>query len=183
MEKDYSRREFLKKGLKVFGGLVASSSLLSFSGCKRKVLFDDKIDGIRVVYSKSGPWDDTNKMEIYDKKGKLIRIIKDYDLKGTGLIYDKKGIRVTQKVDGEEIIGDHYRDRYVVFPENDRTKKIIYAKNFIYKNGIKFKRKDLDSVVETATVEGEYRLGEATDLFRYLKDKIREKVEHNLRRR
>ncbi|MBA7613276.1 hypothetical protein ES703_20522 [subsurface metagenome] len=154
MEKNYSRRDFLKKSVKGLFGLVASGGLLSFIGCKKKSLFDGKIDGQRVIYY-DGPFL-SDRMEIYSD-GKLSKVIKDFD--------------------EDEVIGNHVSDRYVVVI--DENKKITYAQRFVIdENGVKFE--GTDPVSEKAREIGKQRLKEATKLYQDLKEKIGKELESKL---
>jgi len=155
MEKNYSRRDFLKKSVKGISGLVASGGLLSFIGCKKRSLFDGKIDGQRVIYY-DGPFR-SDRMEIYSD-GKLSKVIKDFD--------------------EDEVIGNHVSDRYIVFFR--KNKKITYAQRFVIdENGVKFE--GTDSVSEKAREIGKQRLKEATKLYQDLKEKIGKKLESKLK--
>jgi len=156
MEKNYSRRDFLKKSVKGLFGLVAGAGLLSFfTGCKKKPLFDGKIDGQRVIYYGGIPFL-SDRMEIYSD-GKLSKVIKDFD--------------------EDEVIGNHVSDRYIVFFR--KNKKITYAQRFVIdENGVKFE--GTDPVSKKACEIGKQRLKEATKLYQDLKEKIGKKLESKL---
>jgi len=156
MKKNYSRRDFLKKSVNGVFGLVASGGLLSFIGCKKKSLFDGKIDGQRVIYY-DGSTFSSDRMEIYSG-GKLSKVIKDFN--------------------EDEVIGNHVSDRYIVFFR--KNKKITYAQRFVIdENGVKFE--GTDSVSEKAREIGKQRLKEATKLYQDLKEKIGKKLESKLK--
>ena len=156
MEKNYSRRDFLKKSVNGIFGLVAGAGLLSLTGCKARLLFDGEIGGQRVVYYDS-TFFSSDRMEIYSE-GNLSKVIKDHN--GTG------------------IIGDNVDDRYIVFFR--KNKKITYANNFVIdENGVAFKGED--SISQKALEIGKQRLNEATKLYQDLKEKIGKKLESKLR--
>ena len=160
MEEKYSRRDFLKTGLRAIIGLASAGTISSLlSSCSNKpdkLLFDGEIDGQRVVYF-NGDWNSSDRMEIYSD-GQLNKIIEDYVKEG--------------------VIRDTKSDRYILFL--GENKQITYAREFVIdENGVKFQGSD--EISKKALEIGHKRLEEATTIYQDLKTKICQKLEQRLK--
>ena len=161
MEEKYSRRDFLEKNGRRLLGLITGSSLLSSIGCIGKTLFDEEIDGQRIVYfNNPNSLMGSDYMEIYDKEGKLIAELVDGD--------------------GNGIIGDSKIDYYLV--HLDKDKKVKYSKNYVInEEGVVFRKSDRDPISKIALEIGKQKLEEATELYQSLKGKIMKELESQLK--